>query len=172
MNTWYIYTAPMSPTHSGSTVLQHFKCGNAIEICNRIMFNFYPGLPHGKLPGTPFPCSLFWLSLPHTIRPFHHLFYPDITHVRRGTNTRLFPYHKWGRVKRRTGYESIDSVATYLMIVTHTISQTLWEDFVLGGFVCFNCAHRTMSGAVGAIVHQHFWYFRTTGCTVAWGLWD
>ena len=32
MNTWYIYTARMSPTRNGSSTLQCFQCGNAIEI--------------------------------------------------------------------------------------------------------------------------------------------
>ena len=36
----------MSPTLNGSSVLQHFECGNAVELRNRIMFNLYPGLPH------------------------------------------------------------------------------------------------------------------------------
>ena len=36
----------MSPTFNGSFVLQHFECGNAVELCNGIMFDFYPGLPH------------------------------------------------------------------------------------------------------------------------------
>ena len=36
----------MSPTRNSSTVLQHFENGNVIKICNRIMFNFYMGLPH------------------------------------------------------------------------------------------------------------------------------
>ena len=36
----------MSPTLNGSTVLQHFERGNEVEICNRIIFDFYPGLPH------------------------------------------------------------------------------------------------------------------------------
>ena len=35
----------MSPTLY-SSALQHFERGNAIEICNGIMFDFYPGLPH------------------------------------------------------------------------------------------------------------------------------
>ena len=35
----------MSPTQKGSSALQCFKHGNAIEICNGIMFDFYPGLP-------------------------------------------------------------------------------------------------------------------------------
>ena len=29
-----------------STALQCSECGNAVEICNGIMFDFYPGLPH------------------------------------------------------------------------------------------------------------------------------
>ena len=36
----------MSPALNGSFVLQHFERGNAIEIRNGIMFDFYPGLPH------------------------------------------------------------------------------------------------------------------------------
>ena len=35
----------MNSTPNGSSVLQHFECGNAIEICKGIMFDFYPGLP-------------------------------------------------------------------------------------------------------------------------------
>ena len=40
----------MNPALNGSSALERFKCGNAIEICNRIMFNFYLGLPHVQLP--------------------------------------------------------------------------------------------------------------------------
>ena len=36
----------MSPALSGSSVLQCFERSNAVEIHNKIMFNFYPGLPH------------------------------------------------------------------------------------------------------------------------------
>ena len=36
----------MSPTLNRSTALQHFECGNAIEMRNGLMFDFYPGLPH------------------------------------------------------------------------------------------------------------------------------
>ena len=46
MNTWHIYTACMGPTPNGSSALQRFERSNALEIRNRIMFNFYPGLPH------------------------------------------------------------------------------------------------------------------------------
>ena len=45
MNTWHIYTARMNSTLCGSSMLQHFECGNVIEICNKIMFDFYPRLP-------------------------------------------------------------------------------------------------------------------------------
>ena len=41
-----IFTTCMSPTLNESFVLQHFERSNAIEMSNRIMFNFYPGLPH------------------------------------------------------------------------------------------------------------------------------
>ena len=36
----------MGPTLNGSSALQRFECGNALEICNGIMFDFYLGLPH------------------------------------------------------------------------------------------------------------------------------
>ena len=45
MNTWHVYRVRMSPTPNGSSVLQRFECGNAVEIRNGIMFDFYPGLP-------------------------------------------------------------------------------------------------------------------------------
>ena len=38
----------MSPALNGSSALQCFEHGTTVEIhvCNRIMFNFYLGLPH------------------------------------------------------------------------------------------------------------------------------
>ena len=41
-----VYAADMSPGLKRSSVLQHFECGNMIEIHNEIMFDFY-------IPGTP-----------------------------------------------------------------------------------------------------------------------
>ena len=35
----------MSPALNRSSALQHFERSSAVEIRNRIMFNFYPGLP-------------------------------------------------------------------------------------------------------------------------------
>ena len=68
----------MTPTGNGSTVLQHFECGNAIELCNRIMFNFYPGLPHMytymyTYSFTIYTCtpSSFLLLIPHTLMCCH-----------------------------------------------------------------------------------------------------
>ena len=47
MNTWHIYTARMSPTANGSSVLKRFKRSNAIETRNGTTFNFYLGpVPH------------------------------------------------------------------------------------------------------------------------------
>jgi len=37
-------TLCMSPTLNRSSALQHFQHDNAVEIRNRIMFDFYPGL--------------------------------------------------------------------------------------------------------------------------------
>ena len=34
----------MSPALNRSSALQHFKCGDMVKICNRIMFDFYLGL--------------------------------------------------------------------------------------------------------------------------------
>ena len=36
----------MSPASNGSSVLLRFEHDNTVEICNGIMFDFYPGLPH------------------------------------------------------------------------------------------------------------------------------
>ena len=38
--------AHMSPILNGSSALERFKHGNIIEICNGIMCDFCPGLPH------------------------------------------------------------------------------------------------------------------------------
>ena len=46
MNTYHVHTALMSPALNGSSALEHFEHGNAIEIRNGIMFDFYPGLLH------------------------------------------------------------------------------------------------------------------------------
>ena len=42
----HIYEACMSPALNGSSAVWHFKRGDAIEIRNGIMFNFYTELPH------------------------------------------------------------------------------------------------------------------------------
>ena len=39
----------MNPALNGRTTLQHFERDNTVEICNGMMFNFYPGLPHMNL---------------------------------------------------------------------------------------------------------------------------
>ena len=36
----------MIPIINGSSVLQRFERSNAVEICNGMMFDFYPGLLH------------------------------------------------------------------------------------------------------------------------------
>ena len=41
-----VYSLCMSSTLSGSSALQRVKLGDAPEICDEIIFNFYPGLPH------------------------------------------------------------------------------------------------------------------------------
>ena len=41
-----IFAAHMNPALNGSVVIQCFKRGNVVEMCNRIMFDFYLGLPH------------------------------------------------------------------------------------------------------------------------------
>ena len=41
-----VYIARMSPTISGSSALQYVKLGDALEIRNGIIFDFYSGLPH------------------------------------------------------------------------------------------------------------------------------
>ena len=44
-----------SPALNGSSALQHFECGNMVEIHNEIMFDFYPRLPHIQL------CCWLWV---------------------------------------------------------------------------------------------------------------
>ena len=39
----------MSLALNGSAALQHFEHGNAVKIRNRLMFDFYLGLPHIKI---------------------------------------------------------------------------------------------------------------------------
>ena len=41
-----IYEARMSPALNGSSAIWRFEHSDAIEICNRIIFDFYTGLPH------------------------------------------------------------------------------------------------------------------------------
>ena len=38
--------ARMSPAFNGNSALERFERSYAIEIRNRILFDFYPGLPH------------------------------------------------------------------------------------------------------------------------------
>ena len=46
MNTYHINTARMSPALNGSAALEHYERGNATELRNRLMLDFYLGLPH------------------------------------------------------------------------------------------------------------------------------
>ena len=41
MDTYHVNTVRMSLALNGSSALERFDHGNAIEICNRIMFDFY-----------------------------------------------------------------------------------------------------------------------------------
>ena len=47
----------MSPALNGSTALQRCEHDNAVEICNRIMFDFYPGLPHMQVQASTHPST-------------------------------------------------------------------------------------------------------------------
>ena len=46
MNTYQVHTAFMSPTLYKSSALERFEHSNAIEIRDKIKFDFYLGLPH------------------------------------------------------------------------------------------------------------------------------
>ena len=46
MNLYHVYTVCTSPALNGSSALECFEHSNASEIRNRIIFDFYPGLPH------------------------------------------------------------------------------------------------------------------------------
>ena len=42
----FTHIAGMNSAPNGSTALQRFERSNMVDIRNRIMFDFYPGLPH------------------------------------------------------------------------------------------------------------------------------
>ena len=46
IDTYHVNTVRMSFALNGSSALERFECGNAIEIRNGIMFDFYLGLSH------------------------------------------------------------------------------------------------------------------------------
>ena len=46
MNIWCVHEVHMSPTLNGSSALLCVKLGDALEICEGIIFDFYLGLPH------------------------------------------------------------------------------------------------------------------------------
>ena len=48
MDIWYVYKACYEPPPApiGSLALQRVKLGDALEIRDAIIFDFYPGLPH------------------------------------------------------------------------------------------------------------------------------
>ena len=54
----------MSPALNGNTVLQYFERGNAVEIHNGIMFDFYPGLSYIYMLYMYYKCD--WLQVKAT----------------------------------------------------------------------------------------------------------
>lgn len=46
MNTWHVYASRMSPALNRVSVLLGFEPDKVFKICNGILFNFYPRLPH------------------------------------------------------------------------------------------------------------------------------
>ena len=47
----HLQSTYMSRALNGSSAIQCFKCSDAIEICNKIILNFYMGLPHIYISG-------------------------------------------------------------------------------------------------------------------------
>ena len=43
-----VYEVRMSPAPSVSLTLQRVKLGDALKVCDGVIFKFYPGLPHTK----------------------------------------------------------------------------------------------------------------------------
>ena len=64
MNTYHVYPESMSPVLNGSFALEHFERDNVIEIRNRIMFDFYPGLPQSSEKQSSVYRLECWLSVP------------------------------------------------------------------------------------------------------------
>ena len=75
MNTYHFYTARMSPAFNRSSALERFEHSNEIEIHNRIMFDFYPGLPHIH---TIYTRSIYILSIQEV---YTHYLYKEHIHT-------------------------------------------------------------------------------------------
>ena len=66
----------MSPSHNGSSALQHVESCNTVEIRNKLMFDFYVGLQQYRLVPRTYHCLVFdclqyanpeWGSLVHFV---------------------------------------------------------------------------------------------------------
>ena len=57
----------MSSSLNESSALERIERGYAIEIRNRIMFNFYPGLPHMIVAHSYCNKLLAWMTLSHVV---------------------------------------------------------------------------------------------------------
>ena len=56
------------PCPYGSSVLQRFKHGNMTEICNGLLFDFYPRLPHTGFQSPAIHCSNVRAPVAQTVR--------------------------------------------------------------------------------------------------------
>ena len=73
-----IFAACKSPTFNRSFALQRFECSIEVELRNRIMFDFYPGLPH-NCTNLPIMLSLY---LGVYFRLSYHINHLMYTHTR------------------------------------------------------------------------------------------
>ena len=161
MNTWHIYTAHMSSTLCGSSMLQHFECGNVIEICNKIMFDFYPRLPQlscyvcafisaektldsfltwpEKIAyGTSQYVDTFWYILPNDIEKIDFVQAP-VKHLEflHSVYWRQFSVSIFTTERQSQLVETCDQYEYWLVSAVH-IEQCMWS---------FQVTHRQMIGA-------------------------
>lgn len=104
----------MSPAFNRSSALHHFKCGKTIEIHNRVMLDFYPGL-----------LLSYWWPIFHAVHSLN-----------RFTNANLLlasiisiPTQKGGGIGERKGEgKNEGGYRIYIFVVYHPHTGEWWEE--------------------------------------------
>ena len=133
----------MSPTLNGSSMLECFEQSNASEICNRVMFDFYLGLPHKYIYQhihTPHDPSLLLhtpthLSLLHIhTQPYIHRHTHKHTHITTHLPTHTHAFHPHPHTHTHTSaptyYTHMHSTHPPTHTHTHTHTHQFLEETV------------------------------------------